>query len=97
MFDVGAAGRASAPVTRFIGGARSADGGASTTPKTNSMSREEILLWMDAVADNWPWLGDRQRQLFVECWWWELFDVLKAECLDRCPAEAAMRKRNSKE
>jgi hypothetical protein len=60
------------------------------------MSREEILLWMDAVADNWLWLGDRSQQVFVEDWWWDLLAALKYECLDRCPAVVAKRKRETK-
>lgn len=56
------------------------------------MSRDELLLWMDAVADNWPWLGDRNQQLFIERWWWELFEALKFECLEFCPAVWAKRK-----
>ena len=64
---------------------------------SNSMSQEEILLWMDAVADNWPWLGDHEQQLFMERWWWELLDVLNQLCLDKCPAEWAKRKQTSKD
>lgn len=56
------------------------------------MKREEILLWMDAVAENWPWLGDLRQQQFIDYWWWELFDALKQSCLDRCPAVVAKSK-----
>lgn len=59
------------------------------------MKREEILLWMDAVADNWPWLGDIHQQRFVEGWWADLFDELRFECLERCPGVWAAKKRKS--
>jgi len=48
------------------------------------LSREEIILWMDAAASLWPH-ADYETQKFSDRWWWELWDVLKFEVLEFCP------------
>lgn len=49
------------------------------------MTRLEILEWMDAVAPLWG-NADYQTQQAVDRWWWELFEALKWESLELCPA-----------
>lgn len=57
------------------------------------MDRYEILLWMDAVAENWPWGGDLNHQKFIDWWWDDLYLELRYECMALRPSMVAKRKK----
>lgn len=48
------------------------------------MDRFLLIEWMDAVAPLWAG-EDYNGQMFIDRWWWDLFEALKNECLDGTP------------
>lgn len=48
------------------------------------MDRFLLIEWMDAVAPLWAG-EDYNGQMFIDRWWWDLFEALKNQCLDGTP------------
>lgn len=48
------------------------------------MDKVLLIEWMDAVAPLWTG-EDYNGQTFIDRWWWELFEMLKHECLEGTP------------
>lgn len=49
-----------------------------------------LIEWMDAVGPLWTG-EDYSGQMFIDRWWWELFEALKYECLEGTPGMLFMK------
>lgn len=49
-----------------------------------TMDRFLLIEWLDAVASNWTG-RDGYTQMFMDRWWWELFDAFRFEVLEFTP------------